>query len=88
MSSGGPLVAECRVERIGAQVELDVQGRQERVDPVARSARGRAGIDHEVTVRTEGDAEGDVDVQRAAGADRMPAAASLTGRATRIPGRR
>ena len=44
---------------------------QERVDPASRPARRGAGVDHEVAVRAERDAERDVDVER----DRRRAAA-------------
>ena len=54
---------ERRVERVGAQVELDVDGRQERLDPAPRPAGRRPGEDDEVAVRAERDAERDVDVQ-------------------------
>ena len=59
-----PPAAERRVKRVRAQVELGKERRNERGDACLRSARRRPGVDHEVAVRTERDAERDMDVER------------------------
>ena len=59
-----PRRPELGVERVGPQRELDRQRLEEGGDPRPRSARRRAGHDDEVAVRTERDAERDVDVER------------------------
>jgi hypothetical protein len=51
------------VERIGSQIDLGFEGIDERVDPVARPARRRTGVDDEVAIRADRCAEGDVDVE-------------------------
>ena len=52
------------VERTGSQVNLGLEGIRERVNSVARSARSRSGIDDEVAIRADRDAEGNVDIER------------------------
>ena len=61
---GPPAGGPTGVERVGAELELDLERRDERGDPVRRPARLATGNDHEVAVRAVRDAERDVDVER------------------------
>ena len=62
--------AECPVERIGTQVDLGQDRGEVLRDPVARATSRGPGDDHEIAVRTERDAEGNVDIERDGGASR------------------
>jgi hypothetical protein len=62
--------AEGRIKRVRPQVQLRGDGAQVRGDATARTDGGGARHDHEVTVRAEGAAERDVDVERDGGRGR------------------
>ena len=55
--------AEARIKRVGAELELGLDGSNERLQPSSRAARRMTRVDDEVAVRAERDAERDVHVE-------------------------
>ena len=83
-----PLAVVGGVERVGAKVDLGLERPDEGVDPRLGAAGGRPGIDDEVAVRADRDAERDVDVERDRRTTRRDVSLTFIALASRCRGRR